>query len=277
MRFRVPELFLGCLLTVAVFSMGTLFSSQYPRQTTQINSAGKSSHPTENKSEPKSFWEPLTTDPVAAFTLGLFLVGMAQAGFFYVQLKLIRESLRPAEQAAKAAQDAATAANTQADALMAAEGAHLYVIITTDNIARIFELARRYDNSPGMHDSESDPPWLRYVLKNYGKTPAMLLHVWHGMSIQKHPGERTLVARDGALEIIGVDGKSAETSFKYGEAFTFGDARSLVSEEAVLYFYGEAEYRDTFGATIHLEWEFIADGGALYQIQHREKRQSPQA
>jgi hypothetical protein len=276
MRFRVPELFLGCLLTVAVFSVGTLFSSQYARQTTQTNSAEKSSHPTENKSEPKSFWEPLTTDPVAAFTLGLFLVGMAQAGFFYVQLKLIRESLRPAEQAAKAAQDAATAAKTQADALMAAEGAHLYVIITADNIARIFQLARMYDNSPGMHDSKSTAPCLRYVLKNYGKTPAMLLHVLHGMSIQKDPGERrTLVARDGALEIIGVDGRGAEASFTYDEAFTFGDARSLVSEEAVLYFYGEADYRDTFGATIHPEWEFIADGGVLHQIQHREKRQSP--
>jgi hypothetical protein len=103
----------------------------------------------------------------------------------------------------------------------------------------------------------------------------MLMHVLHGISIQQNPGERrTLVARDRALEIIGAAGESRESTVTYDEPFIFGDARSLVTEETVLYFYGEADYKDTFGTTIHLEWEFIADRGALHQVQHREKRQS---
>jgi hypothetical protein len=74
---------------------------------TQADSPEKSNQPASNKSDPKSFWEPLTTDPIAAFTLGLFLVGMAQAGLFYVQLRLIGATLLPAKVAAEAAADAA--------------------------------------------------------------------------------------------------------------------------------------------------------------------------
>jgi hypothetical protein len=66
MRFRIPELFLGAFLAVAIFAMGILFSSQYSRQTTQANGTEKSSQSTEGKSEPKGFWEGVTTDPVAA-------------------------------------------------------------------------------------------------------------------------------------------------------------------------------------------------------------------
>jgi hypothetical protein len=271
MRFRVPEIFLGAFLAVAIFAMGMLFSSQYPRQAAQSDSSEKSSQTTGNKSEPKGFWESVATDPVAAFTLGLVFVGAFQVGLFYVQLKLIGETLAPAKEAAEAAK-------LNADALMAAEGAHLYVIVKGDNITNIFQLAGRYDNSPGMNDSKMNAPALQYVLKNYGKTPAMLLHVWHGISIQKNPGERrTLVARDVALEIIGVGSESAEATVTYDKPFKFGEARSLVSEETVLCFYGEADYKDTFGAIIHLEWEFIADRGALHYIDHREQRQNPKA
>jgi hypothetical protein len=81
-----------------------------------------------------------------------------------VQLRLIRESLAPAETAAKAAQDAATAAKTQADALMAAEGTHLYAIVKSDTIDHIFQLAGRYDHSPSMSHGRMDAPELQYVL-----------------------------------------------------------------------------------------------------------------
>jgi hypothetical protein len=250
MRFQSSELILGCLLTFAAFSVGmTLFSG--------------------------TTW--LTKDAAGFFTFILAIVAALQAALFLWQLGLIRESLVPAQQAAKAAQDAAAAAKTQADSLMAAEGAHLYVIIKKDTIAKIFQLAGMYDNSPTMNDGAMKPPEIQYVLKNYGKTPAMLLHVCHGIIVQIDPGEmRTLVARDGALEIIGVGGESRDSVVRYGEPFKFGDARSLVTEDAVLSFFGEADYQDIFGATIHLEWEFIADRGVLHQIVQREGRKSSQ-
>jgi hypothetical protein len=107
-RFRIPEIFLACFLTVAVFATGMLFAngpnSRYP---TQAQSAEKANKPASESTEPKGFWQTVTTDPVSAFTLCLVLVGLAQAVLFYVQLRLIGETLRPAKAAAEAAVDAA--------------------------------------------------------------------------------------------------------------------------------------------------------------------------
>jgi hypothetical protein len=49
------------------------------------------------------FIEWLTHDAAGFFTFILFLVGIVQAGLFVWQLRLIRKSLRPAEEAARAA------------------------------------------------------------------------------------------------------------------------------------------------------------------------------
>jgi hypothetical protein len=57
MMFRTPELFLGCLLTVAVFSIGMLFSSPHP--------------------DPDTAW--LTKDAAGFFAFVLVIVGGAQA------------------------------------------------------------------------------------------------------------------------------------------------------------------------------------------------------
>jgi hypothetical protein len=106
------------------------------------------------------------------------------------------------------------------------------------------------------------------------ETPGILQHIWHGISIQKDPGERReFTATDSALEVIGVGEESPEISVIYSEPFTFGDARDLATDERILFFYGEADYVDTYGALIHLEWEFLADRGKLRQIKHHEKRQ----
>jgi hypothetical protein len=211
------------------------------------------------------------SDPgVTLVTALLVIVGSVQVGLFLFQLTLIRESLVDAKKAADAAL-------LNAEAIMAAEGAHLFVIIKADTVLDIFKLAGWYDNSPTMHSSKMNAPGLQYVLKNYGKTPAILQHVWHGISIQKTPGEmRTLIAREGALEILGAGAETAESVVSYFEPFTFGDARALVQHETILYFYGEADYSDTFGVAIKLQWEFIADHGVFRQTQHRERRQTPE-
>jgi hypothetical protein len=55
-----------------------------------------------------------TTDPVAAFTLGLMLIAGVQAIMFFVQLRYMNEGLRDASVATRAAQlsaDAAAAGN----------------------------------------------------------------------------------------------------------------------------------------------------------------------
>jgi hypothetical protein len=48
-------------------------------------------------------------DAISVFTFGLVIIGGLQLLLFYVQLKLMRKSLAPAEQATKAAGDAVAA------------------------------------------------------------------------------------------------------------------------------------------------------------------------
>src|SRR6478672_4923888 len=107
MKFRTPELFLGALLTFAVFSVGLVSSSRYLVQTTQKTSAEKTAQTKTNKSESKGFWETLATDPVSAFTLCLVLVGAVQAYLFLKQLKIINDSLIHSKAAADAAAESA--------------------------------------------------------------------------------------------------------------------------------------------------------------------------
>ncbi|RTM14350.1 MAG: hypothetical protein EKK33_06650 [Bradyrhizobiaceae bacterium] len=117
-RFRVPELFLGCFLTVAIFSIGMLFApvGLEPGRPTQSNRSQEPEKPASSKSDPKPFWESATTDPVAAFTLGLVFVGLFQAVLFLVQLRFMNASMRHATAASNAAKDAAQAA-TEANKL----------------------------------------------------------------------------------------------------------------------------------------------------------------
>jgi hypothetical protein len=96
---RIPELFLGCLLTVAVFAIGMIFLKE-------------------------GDW--LTKDAAGFFTFALVIVGALQAALFFVQLKFIRESLGPAKEAAKAAQAAA-------EALPTVERAYVFMVPTMNS------------------------------------------------------------------------------------------------------------------------------------------------
>ena len=112
-RFRTPELFLGCFLTVAVFAAGMLFIRQeQPTSPTQQVTAAKTYEQGEQAKAPDSdlmgsTW--LTKDAAGFFTFILVCVGGIQAWFFWIQLRLIRQSLDDAKMAAVAAERAAKA------------------------------------------------------------------------------------------------------------------------------------------------------------------------
>jgi hypothetical protein len=132
MRFRTTELLFGMLLAVAIFAMGMLFvSSGYAPQTTQNISAPKAANQGEQSKPPDSdltgsTW--LTKDASGFFTFVLVVVGSLQALFFWYQLGLIRQSLAPAK-------EAADAAKINAQAVMDAEGAHLYPVVKKTNVS----------------------------------------------------------------------------------------------------------------------------------------------
>jgi hypothetical protein len=248
-------------LTVAIFSVGILFSSQYPRQTAQSDSSEKTNQPPNNKSEPKSFWEPLSTDPIAAFTLGLLFVGMAQAGFFYVQLRLIRESLGPAQKAALAAQAAA-------EYIPVVEGAYVYVVIEKF-------VSDRMDDLTGIEFT--DPPAVEISLKNFGKTPAFIQRVIARLNcvpIKNGDPGRFFVPPE---TILGAGEKTA-----YTETIALGD---LMMEEAFrvrkhsahIILEGTLVYADIWGVewTVPFNGRYDADT-RRFSVAHEQRAKTNQ-
>lgn len=113
-RFRVPDIFLGCFLTIAVFAAGMLFKrDEQPSSPAQAveehETSGERSKPESPDSElTGSTW--LTKDAAGFFTFGLMVVGIGQALLFYFQLRYMLIGMRDATVAAQAAKLSAEAA-----------------------------------------------------------------------------------------------------------------------------------------------------------------------
>jgi hypothetical protein len=243
MRFRTPELFLGCFLTIAVFSVGILFSSQYSRQPAQTQSSEKSAQAAENKSNPKGSWEGVATDPVAAFTLGIFLVGLAQAAFFYVQLKLIRESLTDAKLAAKAAERAAKATEDAVELSRQTAERQLRAYIFLDRI----DLPGR--NIPGTRDTQRK---IKIAWKNSGgtRTRKFVAKVSHNVLDLTQQSLETFDFHDepDAQTFRGLIGPNQSVN---PPQIPVCDIHLVGDTDTALFIWGWAEYQDVFNDTIH--------------------------
>src|SRR5258705_2980757 len=100
MRFRTPELFLGCFLTIAVFAMGMLFVRwPYPQPSAyQVSTAAAQSESKEKQSEGEpSGWAWLLKDAAGFFTFGLVAVGVGQAFLFFIQFSYMRVGMGDAQ------------------------------------------------------------------------------------------------------------------------------------------------------------------------------------
>jgi hypothetical protein len=250
MRFRTPELFLGAFLTVAVFSIGILFSSQYSAQTTQSNGTEKPRQPTENKSPPKGFWEGVATDPVAAFTLGLVFIGLFQVGLFWVQLNLIGKSLIDAKIAAEAAKDAANAAKQSAEAQIAVEGGRL--LCQPHSCSFWNQVGTLVERWPLASDKPLNRTFeISFVLKNYGKTPATIKEVV--AVLIKSPDQPPNVFITTPLldlpseTVIGSGLCSSGLKVEFSQYLIQAEAAQVVNGQQNLWFYGRIVYDDVFG------------------------------
>lgn len=124
----------------------------------------------------------------------------------------------------------ARATKTAAEHIPRVERAHLFITIRTHNIRDLFQVGRLYDNSPTMHPNPMEWPVVEYVLKNYGKTPAILKEIGHGMAMQQQAGAaRSYTFVERALEVIAPGEESEPITFGLGPPFTFADSRSVLN------------------------------------------------
>jgi len=230
-----------------------------------------------------TYWLTFFTAILAAATLGL---GTATLGLYFAgerQLKLAKETgerqsieiqnqIEVAQIGAKAAQEAADAAKLNAEAVMAAEGAHLFPVVKSDNLKDVLKGARWYGET-APKEGRLTTPSLDYCLKNYGKTPAILHSVMHGMHVFDKPStSRTMHnADDLPLEINAGEREGGEFTVELSAVFTMAMGNAVLEYRSELLFFGQARFKDFFDRQFLCFWEFDGRGGGFKLIKYEER------
>jgi len=227
------------LLAVALFAMGALFwSSTNSSSPPQAQSSTQSGERGGGNKQEVAWWQ----DPVAVFTLGLVFIGLVQAGIFYGQMRLIGKSLRPAEQAAKAAQAAA-------EHIPRVERAYLFVTVKSENFGVILsEYIKMTDDNLGERIDSS--LLVDFSIENQGKTPAIIKNVsaqmFHYRELPDEPGY------GAPLELpknryLGGGREIDEPIMAPMLGPTYRTVGMLMRAESAIWFYGRVTYDDIFG------------------------------
>ncbi|WP_316228133.1 MULTISPECIES: hypothetical protein [unclassified Bradyrhizobium] len=246
MRFRVPELFLGCLLTVAVFATSMVFASRpSPQQSVHPVSESRSTLKPTSSADSDPAWSTwLTKDASGFFTAAQAFIGLIQAVLFFVQLRFMRQSLGDTKAAATAARDAATAAKQQVDVAKAQIDVTKIGIFDLERAyidAGPVELKTQYVNTPGAIVFRPGDPMELVVtvgMKNTGRTRAAITCA-HGEFSKNSLGDTPTYNR-----LIG-ETYLTDVSLSPGEShdFPFPFRCPDMSDQT---FFGYVEYKDIF-------------------------------
>ncbi|WP_338835190.1 hypothetical protein [Bradyrhizobium septentrionale] len=156
MKFRVPEVVIGCLLTVAAFAVGMVFM------------------PSARAGEPLLSW--FTKDASGIFTSVQVVVATVQAALFFYQLRVIKLSLDDAKVASEAATRQARVAE---DALAKIERPYGFVF----NVSSL-KIVRWEDWENGTEGVRLS---VTYSVANYGKLPAVIEAMQVSLSVHAEP------------------------------------------------------------------------------------------
>jgi hypothetical protein len=253
MKFRLHEIVLGALLTVAVFAMGMLFSpshqpspagkyqSQQTERAAQDREASKPSaaegakagqdHPQQDdKSE---FWSAKLTDwLLAIFTF--FLVTFTGGLWWSTSRLWIATKI------------AADAAQVAAEHIPIVEGAYVHALVEGNVIDKRL-------NSIGDDVSSPEIP-LEITLSNFGKTPAFVNHVSARLSCPPIIDGETQRLFAPSETILGADRSHKDTLTL--RPLSLAEARHVETQSAIIILQGTIYYADIWGN----EWATDFDG-----------------
>jgi len=119
------------------------------------------------------------------------LVAIAIIFIAFFTLALQRSTARlwkVGERQVAVAETAAETARLSAQAAVLSERAHLLVSIKGSNLEKALQLARLDEAPEPAVATAVDPPSVNYVLSNYGRTPALLREVKHGLTWEAFEG-----------------------------------------------------------------------------------------
>ncbi|WP_316216758.1 hypothetical protein [Bradyrhizobium sp. SZCCHNR3003] len=229
MKFRIPELFLGALLAVAIFSIGVLFALPVSVKV-----------PTNEIAQ--SLWVPsdsvgLYTMVLAVFTALLVVVSAAQ-GYFILQ------SDKTAKAAAEAARKSADAATQSADAAYAAERARFFIVIDKHNLT---EVLKHVTDRGGLAPGENF--YIRFHFVNYGKTPGIIKELTIDSRIAPDPVDplsHPLIPKQFPARMVGTN-EGTEPDGYSPKSLKQSEVQAIALNRDRLWFWGRLYYDDVFG------------------------------
>jgi hypothetical protein len=235
-KFRIPEIFLGAFLAVAIFAMGMTFeSSRYPpsQQSAAQTAQYEGSVETADKS-------PNITDWLIAGFSGLLVVANI---FLWI-----------------ANNRSAIAAKSAVEALPIVERAYVYpVVVGHGAIGDCIENARVFylddptkDDVPAAETAE-----ITFKFKNFGKTPAILKTAFAGVGVAPLGAQIGLPLADSVL------GAGEETATplvsKMEVGITRTQAQHILAYTRHVCFEGKVTFDDIWGNEHTTEFYFVWD------------------
>jgi hypothetical protein len=179
----------------------------------------------------------LTHDAAGLFTLGLLLIGVAQAFLFFVQLKYLRESLSHTATSANAARDGAVAAAESARIARNAERPYF------------FPLSFRLENWDGIVSDLDEVLKVRFNVSNSGKGIGFIRSygIVHEICKDGAEGKLELIVRDqfGRMPLHSNGKWKPEVPFHVFQ-LTEDERESIFDFRDNLYVYGYLAYTDLF-------------------------------
>jgi hypothetical protein len=145
---------------------------------------------------------------------------------------------------------AAEAAKRSADALVVAEQAQLLAVFGVSNVAHVLSELGAYVPATPDATSLKERVYVQYVLKNYGRTPAVLKEISHDLlHLARLPDEPKYVPIPAMpKEVAIVAGASSESlQVNLTVPLTVEAAASIRTGDSHLWLYGRVVYDDAFG------------------------------
>jgi hypothetical protein len=245
----------------------TFWSSHYPPSGKQYTEANR--HP-ESKSEdktaePQSLWVP--TDSVGLYTLVLCVfTGVLALVSIFQGAMLLRSD--------KTSRIAADAAKLNAQAVISAERAYVFVEI---GVQTVVDIVRYMQDMPSVAPR---PILIQYRFTNYGKTPAVIRKITYGAVVAENLPRQREYSQVLHLPTHLLGAEQSTKMLEYDEfKISAAIASAILDLKGTFWFFGKIVYDDMFDRQKTLSFAFhmsgISEGFTLYRYDETdEKRKS---
>ncbi len=227
-------------------------------------------------------WNRTWEDPVAFYTFVLSVFTGLLAIVSAFQIFFLIRADKTARRSANAAIEAANAAKRNADALISAERAHLYAVIEGSNLqdsiapVTMYNFGNRAEGGTWDDDTFiSTRPAVRFLLKNLGKTPAVVTEIGYQL-IQGVEGQRVWEHEIPLATLVRpvIDGSAQSEAVDCGlrdSGFNVGAAKAAMDGTRPLYFYGHVAFIDSFNRRYTYFWRYQNMGITFVMVRSEEQ------